>query len=72
MRALRVRSARPIDPEAAGKAAEIAAREDGNLMGLGGDGSPKAKADSKPERAPLKSNSNRDWVRRAFDPSANR
>ncbi len=67
-----VASARPIDPEAAARAAEIAAREDGNLMGLGGDGSPKVKADGKTERAPLKSNSNRDWARRAFDPSASR
>ena len=51
---------------------EWVSREDGNVMGLGGDGAPKAKSDAKPERAPLKSNSNRDWIRRAFDPSANR
>ena len=52
--------------------AEIAAREDGNIMGLGGNGSPKPKTDGKPERAPLKSNSNRDWVRRALESGAGR
>jgi len=66
-----VPASRSLDPDAAARAAEIAAREDGNLMGLGGDTGPKSKADPKPERAPLKSNSNRDWIRRAFDPSAN-
>jgi hypothetical protein len=45
------------------KAAEVAAREDGTLMGLGGNGAPKAK----PETVPLKSAPNTDWVRRAFD-----
>jgi hypothetical protein len=67
-----VAATRAQDPDAAARAAEIAAREDGNIMGLGGDDSPKAKADSKPERTPLKSNPNRDWARRAFDPSASR
>jgi hypothetical protein len=45
------------------KAAEVAAREDGTLMGLGGNGVPKAK----PETVPLKSAPSTDWVRRAFD-----
>ena len=45
------------------KAAEIAAREDGTFMGLGGDGAPKPKT----EPAPLKSSPNTDWIRRAFD-----
>ena len=54
----------------AARAAEIAGREDGSLMGLGGDGSPKAKTE--PERAPLKSRSDGDWVKRAFEPGASR
>ena len=45
------------------KAAEIAAREDGAFMGLGGNSAPKPKTES----APLKSSPNPDWIRRAFD-----
>jgi Protein of unknown function (DUF2865) len=48
----------------AAKAAEIAGREDGALMGLGNNGAPKPKTET---GAPLKSRSDRDWVRRAFD-----
>jgi hypothetical protein len=45
------------------KAAEIARREDGALMGLGSNGAPKPKT----EPGPVKSRSDGDWMRRAFD-----
>jgi hypothetical protein len=55
---------RPGHPAAgSAKAAEIAAREEGAFMGLGGNGAPKPKT----EPAPLKSSPNMDWIRRAFD-----
>jgi hypothetical protein len=59
--------ARPGTTAGSAKAAEIAAREDGAFMGLGGNGAPKPKTESKPEPGPLKSRSDGDWVRRAFD-----
>ena len=58
------------DAAASARAAEIARREDGTYMGLGSDGSPKARTDPKPERPPLASRSGSDWIRRAFDPGA--
>jgi hypothetical protein len=57
--------------DAAARAAEIARREDGNYMGLGGlggKGAPTAKAES----AGPKSRPDQDWLRRIFDPSAGR
>jgi hypothetical protein len=58
-----------MDPAASARAAEIARREDGTYMGLGGDDdAPKAKPDSKSERPPLKPRSDGDWLRRAFEP----
>lgn len=58
-----------MDPAASARAAEIARREDGTYMGLGGDDdAPKAKPDSKSERPPLKPRSDGDWVRRALEP----
>ena len=55
---------RPGHPAAgSAKAAEIAAREEGAFMGLGGNSAPKPKT----EPAPLKSGPNMDWIRRAFD-----
>jgi hypothetical protein len=51
---------------AAARQAEIAGREDGPVMGLGSDASPKGK----PE--PLRVNRDRDWIKRAFDPGAGR
>jgi hypothetical protein len=59
----------PKDTAASARAAEIAAREDGNYMGLGGESGPKAKTDAKPERSPPKSSSQADWIRRIFSPS---
>jgi hypothetical protein len=56
---------------AAARQAEIAKREDGSLMGLGSDGAakPKGERNSPPLKA---SNSDRDWIRRAFEPGAGR
>jgi uncharacterized protein DUF2865 len=48
------------------KAAEIARREDGTFMGLGGNGAPKAKAESKSDGPPLTSRSDMDWTQRIF------
>jgi Protein of unknown function (DUF2865) len=56
--------------EAAARAAEIARREDGNYMGLGGLG--KGASTPKAEAAAPKSRSDQDWLRRIFDPSAGR
>jgi hypothetical protein len=58
------------ETEAAARAAEVAKREDGNYMGLGGlgKGAPTAKA----EGASPKSRPDQDWLRRIFDPSAGR
>jgi hypothetical protein len=53
---------------AAARAAEIARREDGNYMGLGGNGAPSAKA----EPPSAKPGPDQGWQRRIFDPSAGR
>jgi hypothetical protein len=65
-----VDGARPGPPAAgSARAAEIAAREDGAIMGLGSTGAPKTKTktDAKSELGPLKSRSDADWMKRAFD-----
>ncbi len=46
------------------KAAEVARREDGTLMGLGGSDAPKARPDAKPQ--PTAPRSDPDWIKRAF------
>ena len=61
----------PAAAAAAARQAEIAKREDGSLMGLGSDGAAKPKGER--NSPPLKgSNSDRDWIRRAFEPGAGR
>jgi len=50
--------------DAAGRAAQIAKREEGGYMGLGGKSAPTPKA----EPPPVKSGSDQDWLRRVFDP----
>jgi Protein of unknown function (DUF2865) len=54
----------------AARQAEIAAREAGGIMQLGGNGAPKASPEPRPERAPPPAWRGRDpdWVRRAFEP----
>ena len=53
--------------------AEIARREDGTYMGLGGDGgAPKTRMEPKAERPALKSRADRDWARRAFETGGDR
>ena len=61
------------ETEAAARAAEVAKREDGNYMGLGGGPSGLGKgppAAEKAEAASPKSRSDQNWLRRIFDPSA--
>lgn len=58
-----------LDAEAAARAADIAAREDGDYMGLGG-GAPRAKSEPKSERSTISPSSDRDWVRRALQSGA--
>ena len=53
---------RPGHPPAGSANAEIAAREEGTFMGLGGNGAPKPKTEPAPFKSP-----NTDWIRRAFD-----
>jgi hypothetical protein len=59
-------SANPAAPARTGDA-ELARREDGTYMGLGGSDNPKGRSETKP--IPTAPRSDPDWVRRAFNPA---
>jgi hypothetical protein len=58
----------PASAEAQARQEEIAARDGGSLMRLGGDGAPKARAEPREERTPQTPRSDRspDWIKRIF------